>query len=220
MRAAIYGRVSTDRQTHDSQLAELHEHAARRGWPAPAEFLDVASGGKRDRVSLDRLLKEVRRGRVDVILCFRLDRLARSLAHLAQIIEELQVHRVALVVPGQGIDTTAESPAARFQVAVLGAVAELERGMIVERVRAGLAVAKAKGTRLGRPSRVNDHQRAAVAELLAQGVGVRETGRQLKLPASTVRWVRDAQRNEDVRLSDEAASQGAKLLDEMEANRV
>ena len=192
MRAVIYGRVSTDRQTHDSQLAELREHAARRGWSAPAEFLGVASGGKRERAALDRLLTEVRRGRVDVILCFRLDRLARSLAHLAQLIEELRVHKIALVVPGQSIDTTAESPAARFQVSVLGAVAELERGMIVKRVRAGLAVAKAKGTRLGRPSKVNDQLRASVAELLAQSVGVRGTGRRLKLPASALRWVRDS----------------------------
>ena len=78
-RVAIYGRVSTDRQNHDSQLGELHEYAVRRGWATPGEYLDTASGAKADRAELARLMAVVRRGRVDVILCYKLDRLGHSL---------------------------------------------------------------------------------------------------------------------------------------------
>ena len=151
---------------------ELREYVARRGWGTPDEYLDTASGAKTDRAELARLMAVVRRGRVDVILCYKLDRLGRSLSHLAQIIEELRLHRVALVVPGQGIDTTAGNPAAVFQLNILGAVAEFERAIITERVRSGLAAARAKGTRLGRPETLTRHA-GAVAVLMAQGKGPR-----------------------------------------------
>src|SRR5437868_794477 len=110
-RIAIYARVSTDKQTHDSQLTELRDYCERRQWKTVREFSDVISGAKFSRTGLDALMKDVRRARIDVVLCFKLDRLGRSLPHLAQLIHELTSHRVALVCPSQGIDTSGNNPA-------------------------------------------------------------------------------------------------------------
>jgi DNA invertase Pin-like site-specific DNA recombinase len=189
---AIYTRVSTDKQTHDSQLNELREYCRRRGWTDVREFADVISGAKFSRQGLDRLMADVRRGRLDVIVCFKLDRLGRSLAHLAQIVGELTAHRIALVCPSQGIDTSTTNPASQLQLNVLMAVAEFERAIIQERVTSGLRAAKAKGTKLGRPKILSQHAEA-VRELLAEGKGVRAIARQLLLPVSSAhRLVREA----------------------------
>src|SRR6266542_5171531 len=99
MKIAIYTRVSTDKQTHDSQLNELREYCRRRGWSGVAEYADVITGAKFTRQGLDKLMTDVRRGRLDVIVCFKLDRLGRSLPHLAQLVSELTANRVALVCP-------------------------------------------------------------------------------------------------------------------------
>ena len=147
----IYARVSTDRQNHDSQLAELRELLRSARLAGSRSDHDTVSGMKSSREGLDRLMRAVRRGKVDVVVCFKLDRLGRSLSHLASIIDEFTTHNVALVVPGQGIDTSSANPAAKLQLNILCAVAEFERSIIVERVNAGLAAAKAKGVRLGRP---------------------------------------------------------------------
>ena len=149
MRVAIYTRVSTDKQTHDSQLGELREYCARRNWSKIAHYSDVVSGAKFTRQGLDRLMGDVRRGRVDTIVCFKLDRLGRSLAHLAQVVAELTAHGVALVCTSQGIDTSQDNPAGRLQLGVLMAVAEFEREIIRERVNAGLRAAKARGKSVG-----------------------------------------------------------------------
>ena len=98
------------------------------------------------------MMQLMRRGKVDAVACFKLDRLGRSLPHLAQLIGELDRHSVAIVATSQGIDTSHDSPAGRLQMHVLMAVAEFERTLIVERVRAGQAIAKAKGVKFGRPS--------------------------------------------------------------------
>ena len=126
----------------------------------------------------------VRRGKVDVVVCFKLDRLGRSLAHLAQVISEFAAHNVALVVLSQGIDTSASNPAARLQLNVLCAVAEFEREVIRERVNAGLAV-KAKGVRLGQPSEHDGH-RSEVARLRSEGMSYRAISRKLGVPVATV----------------------------------
>jgi DNA invertase Pin-like site-specific DNA recombinase len=184
-KVAIYTRISTDKQTPESQLSELRAYCARRGWTNVEEITDVVSGAKSSREGLDRLMLAVRRGKVDVVVCFKLDRLGRSLAHLAQIIGEFAAHNVALVVPSQAIDTSASNSAARLQLNVLCAVAEFEREVIRERVNAGLAVAKAKGVRLGRPP-AHDIQRAEVARLRSEGMSYRAISKQLGLPVSSV----------------------------------
>jgi len=140
----------------------------------------VISGAKFTRQGLDKLMADVRRGRINVIVCFKLDRLGRSLPHLAQIVSELTTHRVALVCPSQGIDTTSLNPASQLQLNILMAIAEFERSIIQERVTAGLRAAKAKGVRLGRPSTLDQH-RQKVSHLLAQGLGVRAVARELNL---------------------------------------
>ncbi len=185
MKIAIYTRVSTDKQTHDSQLNELRDYCQRRGWTRVAEYSDVISGSKFSRVGLDRLMAEVRRGRLDVIVCFKLDRLGRSLPHLAQLVGELTAHRVALVCPSQGIDTSGANPASQLQLNILMAIAEFERSIIRERVTAGLRAAKAKGTRLGRPATTAGYQEA-VARLKAEGKGIRGIARELGISVGAV----------------------------------
>jgi DNA invertase Pin-like site-specific DNA recombinase len=181
MRIAIYTRVSTDKQSHESQLHELRDYCRRRGWQGVREFSDVISGAKFTRAGLDALMGDVRRGRLDAIVCFKLDRLGRSLAHLAQICAELAAHGVALICTSQGIDTSDRNPAGRLQLGVLMAVAEFERSIIQERVAAGLKAARARGVRLGRRETLSQHQ-GRVRELVAQGLGVRAIARELMLP--------------------------------------
>jgi DNA invertase Pin-like site-specific DNA recombinase len=152
MKAAIYLRASTDKQTTRAQRQELREICKRRGWNGVVEYEDVISGAKFTRVGLDKMMSEVRRGRLDVVLCYKLDRLGRSLVSVAQLIGEMIANKVALVIPGQGIDTSSDNSAAKFQMNILMAVAEFERDIIRERTLAGLAAARARGTKLGRPA--------------------------------------------------------------------
>ena len=149
LRAAIYARVSTLDQEPENQLAELRRYADARGW-APTEYVDHGvSGAKERRPALDRLLADARRRRVDVLVCWRLDRLGRHLRHLVTLLDELAALGVAFVSLGEGIDCT--TPAGRLQLHILAALAEFERARCVERVHAGLHRARAQGKRLGRP---------------------------------------------------------------------
>jgi DNA invertase Pin-like site-specific DNA recombinase len=184
MKTAIYCRVSTDKQSHDSQLLDLRGYCQRRGWTNLAEYSDTITGSKFTRRGLDALFTEVRKGKMARIVVYKLDRMGRSLAHLAQLIAELTAHGTALVCTSQGIDTSDSNPAGRLQLGVLMAVAEFEREIIRERVQAGLAAARARGAKLGRPNSLGEH-RAAVAALLATGRGVREIARELGLPVSS-----------------------------------
>ena len=192
MRIAIYSRISTDKQSHDSQLVELRSYCQRRNWNQPREYLDQISGSKFTRQGFDQLMRDVRRGRLDAIVCFKLDRLGRSLAHLAQIVAELASHQVALICTSQGIDTSDGNPAGRLQLGVLMAVAEFERSIIQERVNAGLRAARARGVKLGRKEKLSVHQEE-VNRLVAEGMGVRAVARELGLPvASAAKLVRAA----------------------------
>lgn len=184
MKIAAYLRVSTDQQTHDSQRAELEDYCKRRGWTDVSWITDTASGAKASREGLDQIMALVRRGKVDVVISYKLDRLARSLVHLAQIIQELQTHGVALVVCTQNIDTTENSPSARFQLHILAAVAELERSLILERVQSGIKAARQRGVRLGRPPKAQTRV-PLVAALLAEGLSAAEISRKLAIPYST-----------------------------------
>jgi DNA invertase Pin-like site-specific DNA recombinase len=185
MKAIIYTRVSTDNQNHDSQFEELRDYCTRRGWSDVEEISDTVSGTKSSRKGLDRLMGLVRRGKVDIVVCFKLDRLGRSLLHLAGIIDQFSAHKVALVVPAQGIDTSEGNPAGKLQLHILCAVAEFEREIIRERVNAGLAAAKKRGVRLGRPATLDAH-RGDIAALRAQGMSCRAIARQLDVPVGSV----------------------------------
>src|SRR5713101_5424149 len=185
-RIAVYGRVSTDAQSHASQLREVRAYVRRR-WPKAEvnEYLDKASGARFTREGLDTLMAEVRKGRIDVVAVYKLDRLGRSLQHLAQLIGELETHGTALVASSQGIDTSDSNPAGRLQMHVLAAVAEFERSVIVERINAGLAAARERGARLGRPRKLHEH-RDAVAKLMRRGLSGRKIAAKLNIPPGSI----------------------------------
>ena len=148
-RAAIYARVSTSDQTCENQLLELRRYCEARGWQA-VEYVDTGVSGAKDRrPALDELLKDAKRRRFDVLVCWRLDRLGRNLRHLVTMLEDLNHVGVAFVSLGEGIDCT--TPAGKLQLHILAALAEFERERIRERVMAGLQRARAQGKRLGRP---------------------------------------------------------------------
>lgn len=148
MTAAIYARVSTHDQTCENQLLELRRYAEARGWQT-VEYVDTGVSGSKDRrPALDQLTSDVRRHKVGTVVCWRLDRLGRNLRHLVMLLDEWQGRGVAFVTLGEGIDTS--TAAGRLVAGVLGSIAEFERARIQERIHAGLARAKAQGTRLGR----------------------------------------------------------------------
>lgn len=189
IRAAIYARVSTSDQSADMQLAELREQAQRRGWSIIAEYVDQGiSGTKVSRPELDRLMSDARRRRMDVVLVWRFDRFARSTAHLLSALEEFRALGTDFVSLNEAVDTT--TPLGRMVFTVVAAVAELERAIIIERVRGGLARARAKGRKLGRPpgSKIDaDQVRALVSERVPQreiakrlGIGLGSVARALK----------------------------------------
>lgn len=150
MRAGIYARVSTFEQEPENQLRELRRYVEARGWTTAVEYVDKGvSGAKDSRPALNDLLRDAKKRKLDIVICWRLDRLGRSLRHLILLLDELTALGVGFVSLGEGIDTS--TPAGRLQLHVLGAIAEFERERIRERVRAGLARARAQGKRLGRP---------------------------------------------------------------------
>ena len=184
MRVALYARVSTSDQTNENQLDELRRYTVARGWES-VEYTDVISGAKDRRPALDHLLKDVRRRKVDVVVCWRLDRLGRSLKHLVTLLDELQALGVSFVSLGEGIDCT--TPAGKLQLHILAALAEFERGRIQERVRAGLARARRQGTRLGRPEVTIPAERVAAVA----GLSVKAGAAMLGISPSTLkRWRR------------------------------
>ena len=169
MRAAIYARVSTANNGQDPrvQTRELQEYCQRRGWTVSSEYVDIGiSGTKEKRPELDRLLADAHRRRFDVVIVWRFDRFARSVSHLLRALENFQAQGIEFVSLSEQLDTS--TPTGKMVFTVLGAVAELERSLIVERVKAGLRNARAKGKRLGRPKRVLDA--SAIAAFRAQGL--------------------------------------------------
>src|SRR3954469_9274805 len=148
MKVAIYARVSTQEQTAENQLLELRRYVEARGWTA-IEYVDQGVSGAKDRrPALDQLVVDVRRHRVQAVVCWRLDRLGRNLRHLVMLLDDWQSRGIAFVTLGEGIDTS--TPAGRLVAGVLGSIAEFERARIQERIVAGLARARAQGKRLGR----------------------------------------------------------------------
>jgi DNA invertase Pin-like site-specific DNA recombinase len=183
-RVALYARTSTARdQTPAMQLDELRQVARQRGWEVVGEYVDHGvSGGKDRRPELDRLRSDIQRGRIDVVACWRFDRFARSVRHLVSALDEFRARGIDFVSIRDGIDTS--TPAGRFTFHVIAAVAELERELIRERTRAGLAAARRRGARVGRPRVQVDLERARA--LRAEDKSVREVARALGVGASTI----------------------------------
>jgi DNA invertase Pin-like site-specific DNA recombinase len=154
VRAAIYARVSTSNSVQDPtmQTRELHEYCQRRGWTVGGEYVDVGiSGTKERRPRLDTLMADAGRRKFDVVVVWKFDRFARSVSHLLRALENFQALGIEFVSLSEQLDTS--TPTGKMVFTVLGAVAELERSLIVERVRAGMRNARAKGKRIGRPPR-------------------------------------------------------------------
>lgn len=179
-RAGIYVRVSTGEQDTAMQEEELKESAERRGWDTKIYRDQGQSGAKENRPGLDSLLADVRRRRIDVVMVWSLDRLARSLKQLLALAEEFQALGVDLCSHKQSIDTA--SPAGRLTYQVLGAVAEFEREMLRDRVRAGIAFAQRAGRRLGRPPlrRFDSDEVSEIKKLGHRGASVRSLAIQFK----------------------------------------
>jgi len=166
VKVALYARVSTREQTTDNQLMRLRQVAAARDYVIIGEYLDVASGADPKRPQLAAMLNAAKKGQVDRIIALRLDRLARSVINLAELVGDLDTWGVGLEIIDQPIDTT--TPSGRLTYTILAGVAEFERELIRDRTRDGLARAKAQGKTLGRPKRqLSDYQRAKLRQILA-----------------------------------------------------
>jgi DNA invertase Pin-like site-specific DNA recombinase len=185
MRAALYARVSTANNGQDPevQLRELREYCQRRGWTVAGEYVDVGiSGTKEKRPHLDRLMADAHRRRFDAVIVWKFDRFARSVSHLLRALEAFNALGVGFVSFSESLDTS--TPAGKMVFTVLGAVAELERSLIVERVKAGLRNARAKGKRLGRPRRVLDTPK--IEALRRAGLGWRAIAQKLGVGVGTL----------------------------------
>lgn len=164
-RVALYARVSTREQTTDNQMDRLLEIADMRGYNIVGEYVDVASGADQHRPQLNRMLASAKRGEIDRILAIRLDRLARSVVNLAELVGNLNAWAVALEIIDQPIDTLTAS--GRLTYTILSAVAEFERELIRDRTRDGLARAKAEGKAIGRPKKeLSDYQEQKLRTIL------------------------------------------------------
>jgi DNA invertase Pin-like site-specific DNA recombinase len=186
--AAIYARVSTSNNGQDPamQTRELKEYCERRGWSVAGEYVDVGiSGTKEKRPELDRLMADAHRRRFDAVIVWRFDRFARSVSHLLRALETFQAVGVEFVSLSERLDTS--TPTGKMVFTVLGAVAELERGLIVERVKAGLRNARAKGKRLGRPRKTVESAR--ITALRAQGHSLRSIASELGIGLATLHRV-------------------------------
>ena len=186
-RVAIYARVSTAEQTTENQLQELRTVAERHGWEVVEEFVDNGvSGVKASRPAFDRLLKGINRKDFDLIMSWSVDRLGRSLRHLVDFLGDIHEKGIDLYLHQQGLDTSTPSGKALFQM--LGVFAEFERAMIQERVKAGLARAKAQGKRLGRPP-VSARIEYRVRKARQRGMGIKRIANHVGVGVGTVQRI-------------------------------
>ena len=183
MRVALYARVSTQNGQHpEMQLSELREYGARRGWQIVGEYVDEGvSGAKESRPELNRLMSDARQRKFDLIAVWKIDRFGRSLKHLVNALADLDAYGVAFFSLRNNIDLS--TPSGRLMFQIIGAMAEFERSLIQERVRAGLRNARARGARLGRPRRTVDALH--IARLRASGASWKEISEQLGIGIGT-----------------------------------
>jgi DNA invertase Pin-like site-specific DNA recombinase len=181
--AALYARVSTSEQSCDLQLADLRRYADQR-FAVIREYIDVGiSGTQRHRPQLDALMKDAHKRHFDAVLVWKFDRFARSVKHLVDSLQEFRALGIDFISFTEGIDTT--TPSGELLFYIMGAVAQFERDLIAERVRAGIAHAKATGKRIGRPPAEIDVEQ--VCQLRAQNLSLRKIARVLDVPVSRVR---------------------------------
>jgi DNA invertase Pin-like site-specific DNA recombinase len=184
MNVAIYARVSTSNtsQSPEMQIRDLRAYCSRRELKISREYVDKGfSGMKESRPQLDKLMGDVHQRRFDAVVVWKFDRFARSVSHLLRALETFRALGVEFISLSEAVDTT--TPAGRLVFTILGAVAELERSLICERVRAGLRNARAKGKTLGRPRKLANCNE--INRLRAQGASWRAVGTALGVSAAT-----------------------------------
>ncbi|HXJ93080.1 MAG TPA: recombinase family protein [Terriglobia bacterium] len=203
MKCALYVRISTQDQNCELQLRALREYAERCGWPITGTYQDVIGGAKARRPELDRLMADARTGMFDCVLVWKLDRFGRSLRDCLNNLEALKSAKVRFIAITQGIDTDEQNPTSRFQIQLLGAAAEFERSLILERTQAGRVryledfdagkVGRTVHSRSGRdlpahrPRKIFD--RLKVVELYEQYGSLRRVAREMRLGIGTVQRV-------------------------------
>lgn len=173
-RVAIYLRVSTAEQRAEGQQHELREYAKNRGWNVVNIYSDKVSGVKSSRPALDEMLIDAKKRKFDRLLVWRIDRLGRSVSHLLVVLETLRALDIEFISLSEAIDTS--TPTGKMVFTVLGAVAELERSITVERVRMGLENARRKGVKLGRPAvkKLNTEEIAEIRRERREGATLRQ----------------------------------------------
>ena len=185
-RVGLYARVSTrnNGQNPETQLLALREYAKARGMAIAGEYVDVGvSGSKERRPALDRLMKDARRRRIDSVIVARFDRFARSTRHLVLALEEFGALGVDFISLSEAVDTS--TPMGKMVFTVIGAVAELERSLIRERVTMGVKRAQAEGKRIGRPAGTKAPVRK-IRRLKVEGLSIRDIAAQVSVSKSTV----------------------------------
>jgi DNA invertase Pin-like site-specific DNA recombinase len=183
LQVTLYARVSTRDQTAENQLQDLRRYAAARGFAVVGEYVDLGVSGAKDRrPELDKVMALARARAVDAVLVAGFDRFGRSLTHLVRALEEFQHLGVSFISLREQLDLG--SPTGRVMFAVIAAMAEFERALIVERVHAGLRRARAQGKRIGRPRAVLNRLR--IEQLRAEGLSWQDVARRMGLPPSTV----------------------------------
>ena len=187
MNVAIYARVSTSDQDCSLQLSELRAYVERAGWKKAKEYVDqgVSGAAGKQRPQLEKLMADARLRKLDCVLVWKIDRFGRSVQEFVGRILELDQAKVRFIAPSQGIDTDRSAPAGRLLMHILSAIAEFERELIVERVKAGVAEAQRQGKHCGRPKRI--FRRDRVLTLRAKGMSWRKIAVKLKVPVSTIR---------------------------------
>jgi DNA invertase Pin-like site-specific DNA recombinase len=189
-RAAIYVRVSTDKQTIENQLRELRRIAEHRGWKIVEEYRDAGISGAKGREArpgLDEMLKDAQRRRFDIVMAWAIDRLGRSLIDLLGTIQALEACGVDLYLDQQALDTT--TPAGKLMFQITGAFAEFERSMIRQRVNAGLKRAVEAGKQLGRP-RIDPAVEKRIQSQLRAGKGMLKIAIELGVGSGTVQRIK------------------------------
>jgi DNA invertase Pin-like site-specific DNA recombinase len=155
MRCALYARVSSGDQNCEMQLRELRDYVFRQGWKITEQYVDSGfSGRKKNRPALDRMMADAAKRKFQCVLCYKLDRLGRSVLHLSQTLATLDSHGIRFIATSQGLDTDAANPTSTLLLNILASVAAFEVELIKERTISGIKAARAKGKRLGRPMKI------------------------------------------------------------------
>lgn len=186
MKAALYARVSTHDKGQDPelQLQEMREYCHRMGWEIYREYVDYESGAKVERAQLNAMLKDARMRRFDVLLVWKLDRLARSLKQLVEVLDNLRAWGINFKCLMDDIDTT--TPQGKLHFHIIAAFAEFERELIRERVKAGIEKAKRKGKKLGRPNKVTPEMVEEIRQRRQEGMSITQLARKYKLGRATI----------------------------------